>query len=71
MGCIQTTCIPKLKGMKVQVNNNIRDQKKSLCDISGFDLTRSNQIQITHNINNNKSNSNIFEFNNNDEEPQY
>ena len=53
MGCIQTTCNPKLKGMKIQINNNIREQKKSLCDISGLDLTRPNQIQISHNKNNN------------------
>ena len=72
MGCIQTTCNPKLKGMKIQINNNIREQKKSLCDISGLDLTRPNQIQISNNKNNNnKSNSNIFEFNNNDEQSPY
>jgi hypothetical protein len=72
MGCIQTTCNPKLKGMKIRINNNIREQKKSLCDISGLDLTRPNQIQISNNKNNNnKSNSNIFEFNNNDEQSPY
>ena len=66
MGCIQT-CNPKLKGMKVQIHNNIREHNKSLCDISGNDLTRSNQLQITQHNYSNKNNSGILEFNTNDE----